>query len=98
MFCRSLGCRTRTMCRFVRAFLDVMPGDYIYMFSDGYTDQLDASCHKFTPRRLRQLLCDINAKTKVAAEQAKILDEEFNKWRKDVPQIDDILIGGYCIK
>ena len=78
--------------------VDVMPGDYIYMFSDGYTDQLDASCHKFTPRRLRQLLCDINAKTKVAAEQAKILDEEFDKWRKDVPQIDDILIGGYCIK
>ena len=78
--------------------MDIASGDYIYMFTDGFTDQLDAENHKFTPRRLRSLLCEINAKTKKASEQASILSAEFDRWRKNVRQMDDILIGGYCIK
>ena len=78
--------------------VDIASGDYIYLFTDGFTDQLDADNHKFTPRRLRMLLCDINSKTKKASEQASILKDEFDRWRRDVRQMDDILIGGYCIK
>lgn len=78
--------------------VEIQHGDYVYMFSDGYTDQLDPDNHKFTPGRLRKLLCEINATTKVAAEQAKMLNTAFDDWRKGNNQMDDILIGGYCIK
>ncbi|MBR6178231.1 MAG: SpoIIE family protein phosphatase [Bacteroidales bacterium] len=78
--------------------VDITTGDYIYLFTDGFTDQLNLENHKFTPRRLRMLLCDINAKTKKASEQASILREEFDRWRQGNNQMDDILIGGYCIK
>ena len=78
--------------------IDVQHGDYIYMFSDGYADQFSGEGKgKFTTRRFRELICSINAKTKVAAEQAKLLDATLNEWRGNYPQLDDILVGGYCI-
>ncbi len=78
--------------------VDIQSGDYIYLFTDGFTDQLNAENHKFTPRQLRQLLCDINSKTKVAAQQSEMLNQALEQWRQGVRQMDDILIGGYCIK
>ena len=78
--------------------VDIQHGDYVYMFSDGFADQFSVINQKFTLKRLRQLLIDINAETKVAAEQSKILSETFDQWRSDYKQMDDVLIGGYCIK
>ena len=78
--------------------VEIQHGDYVYMFSDGYTDQLDPDNHMFTQGRLRKLLCEINAITKVAAQQAEMLNDAFDQWRKGNNQMDDILIGGYCIK
>ncbi len=86
----------------MRAFenreIDVQHGDYIYMFSDGFADQLgDKERGKFTSRRFRQLLVDINTKTKVATEQAQMLNAALDEWRGNNDQLDDILVGGYCI-
>lgn len=78
--------------------VDIQSGDYIYMFSDGYADQFSSKSQKFTLRRFRNLFVDINAKTKVAAEQAKILSDTFDQWRGSYKQMDDVLIGGYRIK
>ena len=78
--------------------VDIQSGDYIYMFSDGYADQFSSKNQKFTLRRFRNLFVDINAKTKVAAEQAKILSDTFDQWRGSYKQMDDVLIGGYRIK
>ena len=78
--------------------VDIQHGDYVYMFSDGYADQFSNDRQKFTNMRFRQLIIDINAKTKSAAEQSELLAETFNNWRGSQPQIDDILVGGYCIK
>ena len=78
--------------------IDVQHGDYIYMFSDGFQDQLNNRNGKFTSRRFRELLVSINAKTKVAAEQAALLNAAIDEWRGTYPQLDDVLVGGYCIK
>ena len=84
---------------FVTHEIDVQHGDYIYMFSDGYADQFgDADKGKFTSKRFRDLLVDINAKTKVASEQARLLNENLIQWRGTHAQLDDILVGGYCIQ
>ncbi len=78
--------------------VDVQHGDYIYMFSDGYADQFSDDRQKFTNFRFRELITNINKKTKSAAGQAAILAETFENWRGSQPQLDDILVGGYCIK
>ena len=77
--------------------IDVQHGDYIYMFSDGFQDQLNEGMSKFTSRRFRELLVSINAKTKVASEQAALLNAAIDEWRGSCAQLDDILVGGYCI-
>ncbi len=77
--------------------IDVQHGDYIYMFSDGFQDQLNEQMSKFTSRRFRELLVSINAKTKVASEQAALLNAAIDEWRGSYAQLDDILVGGYCI-
>ena len=83
---------------FVNYDVDIQHGDYIYMFSDGYADQFGSDNRKFTFRRLRELIIDINTKTKVASEQAAILENTLTEWRGEREQLDDILIGGYCIR
>jgi len=70
----------------------------VYMYSDGYADQFSDDHQKFTNFRFRQLIVDINTKTKSAAEQYAILDETLVKWRGSHPLLDDILVGGYRIK
>ena len=54
--------------------------------------------YKFTLRRLRKLIVEINSKTKVAAQQAELLSKTLDGWLDGNRQIDDILIGGYCIR
>ena len=78
--------------------VDVQHGDYIYMFSDGYADQFSNDNQKYTSRRLKQLLIDINSKTKSASEQSSLLNTALELWRGDNDQLDDILIGGYQIR
>ena len=77
--------------------VDVQHGDYLYMFSDGFADQFNPENRKFTIRRLRELIIDINSKTKVASQQAQLLENALDQWRNGTIQMDDILIGGYCI-
>ncbi len=78
--------------------VDIQHGDYIYMFSDGYADQFSSDNQKYTSRRLKELIVDINSKTKVASEQASLLNTALELWRGDFEQLDDILIGGYQIR
>ena len=79
--------------------LQAEPGDYLYMFSDGFADQFNgATGKKVTYGRFRALLCDINKETSQAAEQQQRLNDFFNGWRADFVQMDDVLIGGFRVK
>ncbi len=73
--------------------LNFKENDIIYMFSDGYVDQLGGADRKtFKSRKFKQLL--INIHQKPLDEQRGILEQEFEKWRRDIEQIDDILVMG----
>ncbi|MBR4678430.1 MAG: serine/threonine-protein phosphatase [Bacteroidales bacterium] len=78
--------------------VDIQHGDYVYLFSDGFSDQFCPACQKFTPRRFKALLSEINGKTKSAIEQSEMLVKALDDWRQDFRQLDDILVGGYRIK
>jgi len=71
-------------------------GDSIYMFSDGYVDQLGGPSRKtFRSKQFRQLLLDIQDHS--MEEQKNILVENLESWSGDVEQIDDILVIGIKI-
>lgn len=71
-------------------------GDSIYLFSDGYVDQLGGPSRKtFRSRHFRNLLLDIQEHP--MEKQMQILEEKLKSWSGDVEQIDDILVMGIKI-
>jgi serine phosphatase RsbU (regulator of sigma subunit) len=67
--------------------------DMIYLFTDGYVDQIGGLERKtFKTIRLKELLKEVHAFS--MEEQQKILREEHEIWRSGSEQIDDIMILG----
>ena len=67
--------------------------DIIYLFTDGYVDQIGGLQRKtFKSVRFKKLLQEISQKP--MKEQKSILREEHEIWRAGQEQIDDILILG----
>lgn len=76
--------------------LELKKGDGIYLFSDGYVDQLGGPLRKtFRVKRFRKLLVEIQAQS--MEEQKQILHKNLEDWQGDVEQIDDILVMGIRI-
>ena len=67
--------------------------DMIYLFTDGYVDQIGGLQRKtFKTIRFKRLLKEISEKS--LADQQFILREEHEIWRAGKEQIDDILVLG----
>ena len=70
--------------------------EFIYMFSDGITDQFGKTESgretKFQPRRLKELLVKIG--TKSGEIQRREIEKTIDNWSVGVPQTDDILMIG----
>ncbi len=73
---------------------DLLPGDMIIQYSDGYADQLGGKdgYKKFLYPKFRDLLILISDKP--VQEQHHILKEEILKWIGEWEQTDDILVIG----
>ena len=73
--------------------LETKKGDSLYMFSDGYIDQLGGdNLKKFLPKRFREVLKEINDRP--MKERKEILMNKFNEWKGEYQQVDDIMIVG----
>ena len=71
-------------------------GDLVYMFSDGYPDQFGGPLgKKFKMVRLKNLLRDIHDKS--MEEQLNAVKINFNLWKEDYEQVDDVLFMGVRI-
>ncbi len=67
--------------------------DKLYLFSDGFVDQFGGDYdRKFMYKRFRKMFLK-NAAYKMEKQKENILFE-FNSWKKDYPQVDDIIITG----
>jgi phosphoserine phosphatase RsbU/P len=67
--------------------------DTIYLFTDGYADQLGGDKRKtFKSQNFKRLLYEINQDP--LEKQKERLEKNLEKWRGDIDQVDDILIVG----
>jgi len=70
--------------------------DVIYMFSDGFADQFGGDKgKKYKYRQLQQYLVKNNNKTMDAQQEA--LEYEFEHWRGNLEQVDDVMVIGIKI-
>ena len=68
-------------------------GDWIYMFSDGFQDQLGEKTKKrYKSNNFVEFL--LSKSDKIGSNQLEDLEIEFNKWRGTYSQIDDVLVIG----
>jgi serine phosphatase RsbU (regulator of sigma subunit) len=68
-------------------------GDTIYLFSDGYVDQVGGPKRKkYLSKRFKLSLLNIQSNS--MKEQHKFLDKTLEEWSKGYDQIDDILVMG----
>ena len=92
----SIGSTKRNGREYSNHNFKLEKGDYIYIYSDGYADQFGGSKErKFMYKKLRQLLVDNSMLT--TKQQKENLEKQFNVWKGDLEQIDDVCIMGVKI-
>jgi serine phosphatase RsbU (regulator of sigma subunit) len=78
---------------FTNHHIDTKPGDVMYLTTDGFADQFGGTSNsKYKIKNLKLFLTTI--KDLPMAEQKRLLNEEFDRWKGDNDQIDDIAIIG----
>lgn len=83
---------------FVTYEVDVMPGDWIYMFSDGFIDQFgEKSKRKLMGTKFRDMIKSLSVENSSGKDQENFLGEFLINWKGNFLQMDDILVGGYQI-
>ena len=81
---------------FTNEDISVQKDDMIYLFSDGYVDQLGGEFRKtFRSLNFRKLLLGIHAKP--LQEQKEWLKKALEDWKGEIDQVDDILVVGIRI-
>jgi serine phosphatase RsbU (regulator of sigma subunit) len=74
----------------------MVEGDLYYIFSDGYVSQFNGvSGKKYMTARFKQFLLKIC--TLPMEEQKLLLIEEYETWRGNAAQLDDLLVIGIRI-
>jgi serine phosphatase RsbU (regulator of sigma subunit) len=73
--------------------IDLQKGDAFYIFSDGYADQFGGPKEKkFMSMQLKENLVEMAGKPML--QQGERLNEIFEEWRGDNPQVDDVILIG----
>ncbi|MCS7086639.1 MAG: serine/threonine-protein phosphatase, partial [Bacteroidia bacterium] len=74
--------------------LELSPGDCIYLFSDGITDQFGADNNKkFGVKRLKELIADVWQQP--MERQKELFERAIAQWKGDNAQTDDITVIGF---
>lgn len=82
--------------KFTNHTMELKEGDMLYLFSDGFPDQIGGPHRKkFYYRPFKDLLLSIH--TLQMHEQKKRLEEVFSAWKGEFEQTDDILVIGIRI-
>ncbi|BDD10290.1 hypothetical protein FUAX_27220 [Fulvitalea axinellae] len=87
------GGKYRNQTHFTNHEVETSKGDAIYFCSDGFPDQFGGPLdRKFGPKRLRERILAHSAEPMDA--QVRLLDQEWEEWKGDGRQTDDMLLIG----
>jgi serine phosphatase RsbU (regulator of sigma subunit) len=76
--------------------LNAQPGDTLYLYTDGYADQFGGpKGKKFKYKTLNELL--LANSSQALAQQHSNLKANFEEWRGDLEQVDDVCVVGICL-
>jgi len=79
--------------QFTNHTFEIRKGDTFYLFTDGYVDQFGGDKgKKFSTKRLRETLANVQHLSMF--RQHSELNSIIDNWKKEVEQIDDILVVG----
>jgi serine phosphatase RsbU (regulator of sigma subunit) len=80
--------------QFRETHIDLEKNDMVYLYTDGYADQFGGpDGKKFKYARMEALLMEIGAAT--PSTQKLKMEQEFENWKKDLDQVDDICITAF---
>jgi serine phosphatase RsbU (regulator of sigma subunit) len=92
----SIGSFVNGEKEFTNHKLQLLKGDCLYLFSDGYMDQFGGpKGKKFLRKQFRMLLLQVNHLP--MAEQKWRMAETLDRWQSHHEQVDDILVMGIRI-
>lgn len=92
----SLGGDIIDQKKFKQHQIQLLPNDRVYMYTDGYADQFGGPDNKkYLTKRFKEMLTDISHLS--FEKQREILEKNFNDWRQDHEQVDDILVMGFKV-
>jgi len=78
---------------FITQSIDIVSGDQICLFTDGFADQFGGPRgKKFKYRQLKDKLCA--ASSKPCSAQKTDLERAFDEWKGNLEQIDDVCLIG----
>ncbi len=90
------GIQKETKREFTLHTIEITSPTYVYIFSDGYTDQFGGDEDlKFSTQQLKNLLLDIHLLP--MNEQKEILNQKIVSWMGENKQLDDIIVIGFKI-
>ena len=83
----------KNQTNFANTLINLQKGDTVYFCSDGFPDQFGGPDNrKFGPKRLRDLIVENQSKN--MATQMEVFDNEWEDWKADYKQTDDMLLIG----
>ena len=83
----------KNQTNFTSTKFQVAKGDSIYFSSDGFPDQFGgAEVRKFGPKKVREIIERVHHQP--MEEAMKVFDQEWEGWRADHKQTDDVLLIG----
>jgi PAS domain S-box-containing protein len=87
------GAQYKTRTNFTTTTIQVKAGDSAYFCSDGFPDQFGGiDNRKFSPQRIRALITENQGGH--IEEVNQVLDREFESWKGENKQTDDVLMIG----
>ncbi|MBS3776313.1 MAG: tetratricopeptide repeat protein [Bacteroidales bacterium] len=89
----TIGIESKLEESFTTQHIQLQQGDTIYLFTDGYPDQLDEKQHeKMNISRFKSLIKDL-APLELQCQKIR-LDDHFENWKGQYEQVDDVLVMG----
>ncbi|MGZ6540093.1 MAG: PP2C family protein-serine/threonine phosphatase [Bacteroidia bacterium] len=93
---QAIGTISRDILKYELQEIDLLPGDTIYLFSDGYPDQFGGTRDKkLNYKRFKEILAQ--AFELPIGLQKNFIEKKFSEWKLETEQTDDVCVMGIRI-